>query len=213
MSGAQEPVGTLEIALAHAAKLLVSEPALAAEQASEILKVAPGHPVATMMLAAAPRAQDRPTSARDARAPCPGPPDWVSTHYEIALALGLLGRPARRPNVRRAMGLKPEMGDAWRALGGNLTALGDTAGADAAYAKHIRASTRDPRLLNRRKRSARGASPRRNSCSGNTSSASPPTCWRSVCWPRLPPGWPIPRLRDAAAALPGNRAGLRAGPA
>ena len=41
MSGAQEPVGTLEVALAHAKALLDSDPALAAEQASEILKVVP----------------------------------------------------------------------------------------------------------------------------------------------------------------------------
>jgi tetratricopeptide (TPR) repeat protein len=39
------------------------------------------------------------------------------------------------------------MGDAWRALGDALTALGDSAGADSAYAQHIRAATRDPRLL------------------------------------------------------------------
>ena len=43
--------------------------------------------------------------------------------------------------------LKPEMGDAWRALGDHLTALGDAQGADAAYAQHIKAATRDPRLL------------------------------------------------------------------
>src|SRR5438046_1839614 len=29
----------------------------------------------------------------------------------------------------------------------HLTAIGDTAGADAAYARHIKAATRDPRLL------------------------------------------------------------------
>ena len=39
------------------------------------------------------------------------------------------------------------MSDAWRALGDHLTALGETEAADAAYSAHIRASTRDPRLL------------------------------------------------------------------
>jgi tetratricopeptide (TPR) repeat protein len=38
-----EPVGTIETALAHAGRLLRSQPALAAEQAREILKVAPRH--------------------------------------------------------------------------------------------------------------------------------------------------------------------------
>jgi len=35
MSGAQEPVGTLDVALAHAARMLVSDPALAAELAAD----------------------------------------------------------------------------------------------------------------------------------------------------------------------------------
>jgi len=39
------------------------------------------------------------------------------------------------------------MPDGWRALGDQLTVAGDTTGADNAYAQHIRASTRDPRLL------------------------------------------------------------------
>src|SRR5262249_50183748 len=49
--------------------------------------------------------------------------------------------------LRRAVELKPEMGDAWRALGDHLTAIGDTQGADEAYARHIKYSTRDPRLM------------------------------------------------------------------
>ncbi len=51
------------------------------------------------------------------------------------------------------------MPDAWRALGDHLTALGDAPGADAAYAQHIRYSTRDPRLMEAARRSARTASP------------------------------------------------------
>jgi len=39
------------------------------------------------------------------------------------------------------------LADAWRALGDHHTLLGETAAADAAYALHIKASTRDPRLL------------------------------------------------------------------
>jgi tetratricopeptide (TPR) repeat protein len=39
------------------------------------------------------------------------------------------------------------MADAWRALGDHLFAMGDSEGADLAYANHIRNSTRDPRLL------------------------------------------------------------------
>ena len=39
MSAASEPTGTLQVALAHATRLLEASPALAAEQALEILKV------------------------------------------------------------------------------------------------------------------------------------------------------------------------------
>jgi tetratricopeptide (TPR) repeat protein len=48
-----EPVGTLEVALAHAARLLEARPALAAQQAREILTVIPGQPQALLLLARA----------------------------------------------------------------------------------------------------------------------------------------------------------------
>ena len=47
------PAGTLEVALAHAKELLARQPALAAEQAREILKVVPEHPPALFLLASA----------------------------------------------------------------------------------------------------------------------------------------------------------------
>jgi tetratricopeptide (TPR) repeat protein len=149
MSGAQEPTGTLEVALAHAAKLLVSDPSLAAEQASEILKTAPGHPVATIVLGASHRARgDAPAALAILQPLAQAHPNWVSTHYELGLAHGVAGQSTDAvAALRRAIAIRPDMGDAWRALGDHLTALGDVAGADAAYARHIKAATRDPRLL------------------------------------------------------------------
>jgi tetratricopeptide (TPR) repeat protein len=47
---AAEPVGTLEVALAHASRLLAVKPAVAAEQACEILKVVPRQPQALALL-------------------------------------------------------------------------------------------------------------------------------------------------------------------
>jgi tetratricopeptide (TPR) repeat protein len=88
MNPATEPVGTLEVALDHARRLLAADPKLAIGQAAEILKAVPGQPEALTLLA-----------------------------------------------------------DAWRALGDHYSLLGETAAADAAYALHIKASTRDPRLL------------------------------------------------------------------
>ena len=43
--------------------------------------------------------------------------------------------------------IKPDVGDAWRLLGDHLSAMGDGAAADDAYANHVRHSKRDPRLL------------------------------------------------------------------
>ena len=50
MSTRAEPVGTLEVALAHASRLLAAKPAVAAEQACEILKVVPRQPQAFLIL-------------------------------------------------------------------------------------------------------------------------------------------------------------------
>ncbi|HKZ72770.1 MAG TPA: tetratricopeptide repeat protein, partial [Steroidobacteraceae bacterium] len=115
MSATPEPVGTLEVALVHCARLLASDPAAAVEQATEILKVAPNHPVATL---------------------------------QLGLALGRTGRGDEALTaLRRAVSLKADMPDAWRAIGDHLSALGDADGADAAYAQHVKTATRDPRLM------------------------------------------------------------------
>ena len=56
MAGISEPVGTLDVALAHTVRLLESDPELAAEQAAEILKIVPDHAQASMLQADAWRA-------------------------------------------------------------------------------------------------------------------------------------------------------------
>ena len=56
MTHAADPVGTLEVALAHAARLLETQPKLAADQAEEILKVLPAQPNALLVLGLAKRA-------------------------------------------------------------------------------------------------------------------------------------------------------------
>jgi len=50
LSTAAEPLGTLDVALAHASRLLAVKPAAAAEQAREILKVIPRQPQAFLIL-------------------------------------------------------------------------------------------------------------------------------------------------------------------
>jgi len=110
-----EPLGTVEVALAHAARLLDRDPASAAEQAAEILKVMPDQPDALAL---------------------------------SGLALGRLGQGDDAiAALRRAVHLKPELPEAWRALGDHYSALQMRDAADAAFAQQIRYSTRDPKLM------------------------------------------------------------------
>ncbi len=149
MSGAPGPVGTLEVALAHAERLLATEPVLAAKQAAEILVVVPGHPAASLLLGAARRLTgDIPAALSILEPLSSSQPDWAAVHYELGLALGAERRgEAAVAALRRTVALQPDMPDAWRVLADHLAAMGDVEGADAAYAQHIRYSTRDPRLL------------------------------------------------------------------
>jgi tetratricopeptide (TPR) repeat protein len=149
MSSAPDPVGTLQVALDHAARLLEAQPALAAEQAEEILKAVPRHPAATLFLGIARRRLGESAAALAILEPLAREqPGWAPVHYELGVTLGLAGRGEDAiAALDRAVRLKPDIGDAWRLLGDHFTALGDSARADAAYANHIRCSTRDPRLL------------------------------------------------------------------
>jgi tetratricopeptide (TPR) repeat protein len=146
---ADGPVGTLATALAHAERLLASAPQLAAEQATEILKVVPQHPAATVLLASARRRMgDAAAALQLLDAIVKAHPDWAVAHYEIGLARGALRQgEAAVAALRRAVELRPNLGDAWRALADHLHATGDTEAADAAYAQHLKFSTTDPRLL------------------------------------------------------------------
>jgi len=149
MNQAAENVADLQVALSHAAKLLDSEPALAAEQAEEILRVVPGHPMAQLIAGIAARRLGNAARALSLIEPlAAAQPKAPAVHCELGLAYGDLGRGEEAiAALRRAVALKHDLADAWRALGDHLTATGDTAGADAAYAAQIKASTRDPRLL------------------------------------------------------------------
>jgi predicted Zn-dependent protease len=149
LSSRAESVGTIEVALAHASRLLQSDPKLAAEQAAEILKVAPGHPLATLLLASAQRSSGETDAALQILEQLTrAQPNWAAAHYELGLVLGRLDRHTDAITaLRRAVTLRPDLPDAWRALGDQLTITGDGVEADACYAQHIKASTRDPRLL------------------------------------------------------------------
>jgi tetratricopeptide (TPR) repeat protein len=147
--GSAEPVGSIDLALAHAGRLLERAPGLAAEQAAEILKVAPGQPNATLILAIARRTTADPAAALALLEPLArSQPRWAAVHYELGLAHAALGRGEEAvAALRRTVQLDPALPDAWRTLADHLTAIGDDAGAEAARARFLKASARDPRLL------------------------------------------------------------------
>ena len=113
-STAPDQRGTLDVALGHTQRLLEQNPAMAAEQAREILRVVPAQPRALALL---------------------------------GHALAALGRQDEAiAALRQATAHDPDTPDAWRALADQLMLAGDRAGADVAYAGHVRASVYDPEL-------------------------------------------------------------------
>jgi tetratricopeptide (TPR) repeat protein len=148
VNASQENTGTLADAVEHAAHLLDQDPILAAEQASAILEVAPQHPPALLLLAAAQRRQGKVTEALAQLEPlAQSQTAWASAQYELALALADAGRGDEAIKALRAtVALKPQHPEAWRRLADHLLATGDTQGGDAAYARHIQCSASTPSL-------------------------------------------------------------------
>jgi predicted Zn-dependent protease len=149
VTGASEPVGTLDVALAHATRLLGRDPRLAAEQALEILKVTPGHPRARLILGAARRIAGQTQAALELLAPLAREqPEAAPVHLELGAALGEAGRASEAvASLRRALLLKPDSPDGWRLLADQLDALGDAGDADQARAQYLQAAAaKDPRL-------------------------------------------------------------------
>lgn len=149
MNSASQPIGTLDVALGHAARLLEKDPRLAVEQADEILKAVPGHPYARLILGTAHRHAGQTSTALSVLEPLAREqPNSPPVHIELAVALGEAGRATEAiAALRRALQLKPNSVDAWRVLAEQLDLIGDADGADAARAAHIKAATKDPRLM------------------------------------------------------------------
>ncbi len=141
--------GTLEQALAHAERLLDRAPLLAVEQLDEILAVAPEHPAALRLLAAARLVQGDVHGALEILQPLArAQPKWATVQLDLGLALGRGGRGQDAiAALRTAVALQPNLPQGWRALGDHLMAAGEQHTADAAYANHVRYSTHDPRLM------------------------------------------------------------------
>jgi tetratricopeptide (TPR) repeat protein len=149
LADAPEPVGTLDVALKHAARLLEKEPNLAAEQAGEILRAVPGHPHARLILGAAHRIAGRTRAALEMLEPLAREQlHAAAVHQELGIARAEAGLSVDAiAALRRAVELKPDAPDAWRFLADQLDLIGEASAADAARAHYIKAATRDPRLL------------------------------------------------------------------
>ncbi len=149
MNSATEPDGALDVALGHAVRLLERDPRLAVEQAEEILKAVPGHPYARLILGSAHRHARETGAALQVLEPLASEqPNSPPVHLELAVALGEAGRTtAAISAVRRALQLKPDSSDGWQLLAEHLDMIGDADGADRARAAHIKAATKDPRLM------------------------------------------------------------------
>jgi tetratricopeptide (TPR) repeat protein len=143
-----EPAGTLEQALAHAGRLLETAPALAAEQADEILKVVPNHPPAVLILAQARGRLDGPAAELEIIEPlAQAQQKWAAAQFELALTLERLGRGDEAvAALRRTVALKPKHPEAWRHLGDHLLAQGEAEEADIAFSRHVQASAGQPAM-------------------------------------------------------------------
>ena len=129
--------------------MLAARPDLAEEQVREILKAAPNQPHALLMLGAARRLQDDAVQARAILEPLAiAQPHAADVHFELGMTFSALGESRKAvAALSRAVTINSKHAQAWRALGDEKTLIGDTKGADAAYAQHIQASVNDPVLL------------------------------------------------------------------
>ncbi len=140
--------GTVAAAIDHARNLLEANPALAAEQAREILSVAPLSPEATLLLAQASRKMGDNESALDLLSELTlAQPKWADAHFEFGVSLGVAGRGDDAiAALQQAVNLRGDHPHAWRFLADHLMAYGRSEEGDAAYAQHIKCSSRDPVL-------------------------------------------------------------------
>jgi len=143
------PMGSVDAALSHALALLGQQPAAALEQAGEILKAVPGHPMAQLIAGSA----QRQLGNTDAALAMLGEladrqPKAAAVHYELGVAQADAGRgDAALASLRHAAALNPQLPGVWRELAGHLSAAGDSRSAGQAWAQHLAMSSRDPRLM------------------------------------------------------------------
>jgi tetratricopeptide (TPR) repeat protein len=143
------PPGSLAAAIEQASALLATDPAEAERRAGGLLQAVPNDPRAQLIVASARRRQGDFAGAKTRLEPLARAyPGAALTQYELGLALAGVGQDATAVEaLRRATGLKPDLAEAWKALGDALFRAGDADGAEAAFKAHARAVVRDPALV------------------------------------------------------------------
>jgi len=141
--------GDLQTALDNAVDLLRRNPALAREQAEEILGVYPGTAKAKRILASALRLQGKPQRALAVLEPMLAQfrdsPEFL---HEIGQCYGAVGRGDEAIGVlRRAVSLDDRYAPAWQSLGHQLILAGDVQGGQSAFERHFSLSTQHPELV------------------------------------------------------------------
>jgi predicted Zn-dependent protease len=135
--------------LEHADRLLAANPRLAEQQAWEILKAVPDQPHALLLFAKARRLQGDNTGAIDAlRSLAQKHPQSAIIRSELGITQAASGElDAAIATLRQAVKIDPNRPSVWRALGDAFVLAGDARGASDAYARQIKASVNDPRLV------------------------------------------------------------------
>ncbi|WP_321391821.1 tetratricopeptide repeat-containing sulfotransferase family protein [Emcibacter sp.] len=147
-SANQDPHGDLKTALNHAASLLQQNPALAEQQAREILKVIPDFDPANHILGASLRFQGKLPEALMVMEPLTDKlPFSAPIWHEYGLALAAAGNGDNAVKaLRQAASLNPQQAEAWRALAEQLTLSGDSTAGEKAIEKYISCLTSHPEL-------------------------------------------------------------------
>jgi len=141
--------GNLKTALDHAGRLLGRDPAMAAQQAQEILKVVPGVPGALHILATAHRLQGQPDEALEIlKGLAARMPKVPQIQHQLGMAYGAVGDSETALDaLQRAVALDPKFAEGWRSLAEHLSAMGLEEESRKAYETHLQVSVQHPELV------------------------------------------------------------------
>jgi len=134
--------------LARIEGLLGTNPALADQQAAELLRECPDQPVAMLYQAIARRLLQDPVSAISILTPLSiRHPRAPMVHLQLGLALREDNQPdAAVKSLNKSVEVRPDFADAWLALADLLTSMADKPAANGAYIRYVQYAEGEPRI-------------------------------------------------------------------